>query len=379
MINKELVRSFVLRNRAPLLAGGALLLVIIIGLVVLFATHRSSTVVLCSGSTCSTSSPTPQPSSVADASPTPTPTPSLTSSKLSGAMVPVGSEALRPLAVMIENHPDARPQSGLGSADLVYEAIAEGGITRFMAVFGDPRVSVKVGPIRSARTYYVDFATELGAFYAHVGGNADALDELKSDGRIYNLDEFSVGEPTFAREFNRNVALEHTMYSTTDKLWNYATSNKNTPSTADYQSWQFAADPPASSLPQSQKVTINFSSSQFQVTWNYDPTTNSYSRVMAGQPHIDVDTNKQITAKNIILETVAKKPTTTRINEQGWIYTLTGSGSAVVINNGHATPVTWKKSGTDRTRYYTTDGKEVTLTEGTTWVEIVHTDIPTTY
>src|SRR3990167_951299 len=135
-------------------------------------------------------------------------------------------EKRRPLAVMIENHADARPQSGLTSADIVYEAVAEGGITRFMAIFYCNLSDTQVGPVRSARTYFLDWLSEYDALYAHVGGAntpgpADALSQIIKYG-IKDLNQFSIGFPTFWRDYQRlghPVATEHTMYSTTQKLW----------------------------------------------------------------------------------------------------------------------------------------------------------------
>jgi hypothetical protein len=304
---------------------------------------------------------------------TPTPTPKTVAALLDGTQVASGAENVHPLAVMIENHPDARPQSGLAQASLVYEAIAEGGITRFMAVFRDPRQAVKVGPVRSARTYYVDFATELNAFYAHVGGNMDALDQIRNTG-VLDLDQFSLGTAAYHREPQAGLALEHTMYSSTELLWNYATSQNKWSQTGNFSPWIFQTDGAKDKRPTTESVHINFSSADFKVDWNYDPTTNFYTRTMAGQVHKDASTGAAITAKNIVLETVQRQPTITRINENGWIYTLTGTGKATVYENGVAIPATWKKDGTTRTRYYDTNGKEISFMAGTTWVEIIHPD-----
>src|SRR3989338_104010 len=144
---------------------------------------------------------------------------------------------LRPLAVVIENHTEARPQSGLSSADIIYEAVAEGGITRFMGVFYCNLSDVQVGPVRSARTFFLDWASEYDPLYAHVGGAnctggpgapgcqngapADALGQIIKYG-IKSLNQFGVGFPTYWRDYQRlgrPVATEHTMYSTTKKLW----------------------------------------------------------------------------------------------------------------------------------------------------------------
>lgn len=356
--------------------GGVIFLGIVSATVYAYIQHRD-TVTTCTGPNCTTITTDDGKVISVTASPSPSPTPTLLPSKLNGAMVAEGSEALRPLAVMIENHPDARPQSGLSKASVVYEAIAEGGITRFMAVFGDARTSVRVGPVRSARPYFVDFATEYKAFYAHVGGNANALDQIKATG-VYDLDQFGLGEPTYKRDFSRNVATEHTMYSTTDKLWDAATVKRGWGTNAEYDSWNFADDVAASVRPVTQTVTVNFSTPSFLVDWQYNPTTNSYARVMGGKPHVDAIDNQQITVKNIVLQTVTRTPLTTRINEHGWLMQLTGSGKALVIQNGKATEATWKKTGTGRTRYYNAAGDEIPLIRGQTWISMVHPDTTVT-
>ena len=319
---------------------------------------------------CSNTVATTQPTATPTATPTPTPIP-LVARKLDGVLVPTGTEDIRPLAVMIENHPDARPQSGLSKANLVYEAIAEGGITRFMAVFANPQTSVRVGPVRSARTYFLDFATELNAFYAHVGGNIDALDQISQKGGVGNLDEFSVGSPTYARDPSRNVAIEHTMYSTTDALWQYAMKKGMSP-TSQYTGWSFTDPAPTADRGSAQSAHIVFSSASYTVDWKYNLATNLYERSLAGSPHLDAIDTTQITASNIVLQTVVTTHITTRIGEDGWRFTLTGSGKGTLLQNGIATPITWKKSGTDRTIYTTADGKEVQFVRGTTWVELVH-------
>jgi hypothetical protein len=98
---------------------------------------------------------------------------------LSGRMVEKEKTTRKPIAVVVENHPDARPQSGLNDAALVFETFAEGGITRFLAVFQENDVA-NIGPVRSARPYFVEWATSLKALFAHVGGNIDALDLISS-------------------------------------------------------------------------------------------------------------------------------------------------------------------------------------------------------
>jgi hypothetical protein len=191
-------------------------------------------------------------------------------------------EKHRPLGVMIENSKDARPQSGISSADVVYEAVAEGGITRFMAVFYCGRNfelnDIQVGPVRSARTYFLDWLSEYDALYAHVGGAntpgpANALGQI-IDYKIKDLNQFSIGFPTFWRDYQRlgrAVATEHTMYSTTKKLWDVG--DKKGWGVADaagvrwdkgFIPWKFKDD--AAGGTEAKNITVNFWATQGQTT-----------------------------------------------------------------------------------------------------------------
>ncbi|HSI20272.1 MAG TPA: DUF3048 domain-containing protein, partial [Verrucomicrobiae bacterium] len=299
--------------------------------------------------------------------------------KLDGAMVEPGQENIRPLGIMIENHPEARPQAGLAEADWVYEAIAEGGITRFLALYADANTKdVRVGPVRSVRTYYLDYAREYNAFLAHVGGNSDALASIQANGGITDLDQFAIGEPTFKRDFSRNVSTEHTMFSSTGKLWNHITSKKYEQA-GGYEPLLFTDEAPEASRGAAQNVSIDFSSASFGVKWAFDPKTNTYARAMAGLAHKDADTGEVITTKNIVLQTVQSVQVTSSGGKVVGKFTLTGSGKVVVLNNGIATVGTWKRSGNERTRYYNADGSEMKLVRGNTWVEVVHPDTVISY
>jgi hypothetical protein len=301
-----------------------------------------------------------------------TPTPALVPADLDGTRVEAEKASLHPLAVMIENHPEARPQFGLSQAAGVIEAQAEGGITRFMALYRDPSAPVRVGPIRSARPYFVDIATEYNAFYAHVGGNDTALQQIRNTG-VLDLNQFSIGEPVFKRDYSRGVATEHTMYSNTQSLWEFATQRNRWSSTGEYPVWKFQDDADPSQRPPTQKVTVDVSDPLYRVAWEYDQASNSYRRTMAGIPHTDAATNAVITTKTIILQTVQRTPHVTRINEQGWLFTLNGSGNATVIQNGQVIPATWKKEN-GRTRFYHADGTEISLVRGGWWLHLIHPD-----
>ena len=311
---------------------------------------------------------------------TPVPTTAPVANLLNGLPGVPGTESTHPLAVMIENHPDARPQSGLGSADEVVEAIAEGGITRFMAVYAHPNQPVSVGPIRSARPYYVSFAQEVKAIYAHAGGSKDALDIL--NGYPYNLDGLVVGAPTFTRDFSRKVSLEHTLYSSTDKLWSVATANNHWPTVVQYPSLLFTDAAAAADRPAAQHVSVSVSEPLYAVSWEYDPGLNAYRRSMAGTPHIDLTTSKQITASTVVLQTVGRTPYTENysggVSKTVYYDDLTSGGKAVVIENGKAILGTWEVSN-GRTRYVDTSRAEIALVRGTLWIHLVHDDSAISY
>lgn len=303
-----------------------------------------------------------------------------------------------PLGVMIENHTDARPQSGLSGADVIYEAVAEGGITRFLAVFYCQDTGI-VGPVRSARTYFVDFASEYGDFplYAHVGGAnqpgpADALSQLTDYGWTnYNdLNQFSIGFPTFVRDENRlghEVAFEHTMYSSVDKLWDYAkTSRDLTNVDKDGNSWdknfvpyKFTDDTPSSQRPSAQAVHLEFwasAGSGYFVDWKYDPKSNYYLRSNGGTPHLDNNTKKQIAAKNVVVLLMQELNADDGYEDNvHLLYKDTGTGKAVVFKDGKRINGTWAKdSRTDRTIITDSSGNEIKFNRGLIWFEILPTD-----
>jgi hypothetical protein len=308
----------------------------------------------------------------------------------------------RPLGVMIENHVDARPQSGLSSADVVYEAVAEGGITRFLSVFYCQDAGL-VGPVRSARTYFVDFISEYGAspLYAHVGGAnqpgpADALGQISDYGWTnYNdLNQFSFIDLTFKRIEGRlktangdDVATEHTMYSTTTGLWDYAAKNRKlTNVDEDGKSWdakfvtyKFTDDLAASQRVKSQTMHLEFWQSagkDYFVDWAYNPKTNLYMRSVGGKPHLDKDNNKQIAAKNVVvLEMIEENANDGYVANDHLLYDDKGTGKAVVFKDGKRINGTWAKaSRTARTIITDASGQEIKFNRGLIWFEILPTD-----
>lgn len=304
----------------------------------------------------------------------------------------------RPLGVMVENHEESRPQSGLSRADIVYEAVAEGGITRFLAIFycGASAEEIQVGPVRSARTYYLDWISEYGDFplYAHVGGAnkpgpTDALGQIVQYGwNLYNdINQFSVGFPTFWRDYERlphPVATEHTMYSTADKLWKVAKERGLAYENEDGDRWdeKFVAwlFSDGNSSGQVSKISFPFweGYSEYQVTWNYDSPANNYKRDNGGQPHKDLNNDEQLQASNIVVMFTRERGP---INElKHMLYTTAGRGDALVFRNGEVVEATWSKaSRTTRTKFMDKLGKEVTFLRGPIWIEVVGIGTEVTY
>lgn len=299
-------------------------------------------------------------------------------------------EKRRPLAVMIENHIEARPQSGLSSADIVYETVAEGGITRFMAVFYCNYGDVQVGPVRSARTYFLDWASEYDPLYAHVGGAntpgpANALGQIEDYG-IKSLNQFGIGFPTYWRDYQRlghPVATEHTMYSSTDKLWAVGEKRgwgpkdeKGKAWNANFTPWKFndkglTTDKDVSAP----KIDASFWQSQtdYSVTWNYDASCNCYKRLNAGQPHTDLNTKQQLSPKNVVIQLQVESPA-----NDGYpgnvhrLYGNKGQGKALIFQNGKVIVGKWiKPTRLSREKFVDGAGKEIEFVPGQIWIETI--------
>jgi len=289
---------------------------------------------------------------------------------LNGELVDKANATRYPLAVVVENHPDARPQYGLSKASIIYEAITEGGITRYLAIFG-PHSADRIGPIRSARTFFVDWASEYRAYFTHAGGNMDALQLIPSS-PIYNED--LLGAASYAKRIPHDgVASEHTLYSDTESLYKLAQDRKY-PSSATLNQFTYKDDVTSTERATStqKSITIKFSSESYTVTWTYDPETNMYLRSLAGKPHIDKSTNEQLKTKVFVVQTVAMRQTLTDINETSYIFSDTGSGPVAIYQDGIKVDGKWKKSSQkERTRFYDSADKEIVFNRGTMWIEVV--------
>lgn len=305
-------------------------------------------------------------------------------------------EKHEPLGVMIENHLEARPQSGITYGDVVYEAVAEGGITRFLVVYYCQNADV-IGPVRSARTYFIDFLSEYGSFplYAHVGGAntsgpADALGQINDYGwQGYNdLNQFSIGFPVYVRDYDRlgrTVATEHTVYSSTTKLWDYAAKNRKITTEDEkgvrwdknYTPYTFKEDEKIDARPASQSISYNFwdGYGDYEVSWTYDKSTNTYLRNNGGKMHTDLNTKKQLSAKNVIV--LFMKESRANDGYEGnlhMLYGTKGTGNAKIFMDGKEIDGTWsKKNRTAHLFLKDKRGKDIELNKGKIWFSVVST------
>lgn len=300
------------------------------------------------------------------------PAPALVASVVNGVMVAPDVANQRVVAAMIENSPAARPQVGLTSADLVYEAVTEGGITRFMALF-QQSLPDKAGPIRSARSYFIDYLSEYDGMYVHEGGSPTALARISQ----YGIKDYAnPNDGTYHREPQPGVASEHTLFASITKIFQNGTAKRGWAKTNDVKPWLFKD--PAATATTTGPITINFSSSQFQVVWTQDLATNSYLRALGGVAHKDRVSGEQIRAKTIVVMTVSHSPNPPYAGtgkESEWTMATTGTGKASVFQDGTRIDGTWKKpSRLERTRFYDSAGQEITLNRGKIWVEVIPQD-----
>lgn len=317
-------------------------------------------------------------------------------------------EQQRPALIMIENHQDARPQSGISSADVVYEIVAEGGITRFMGVFycGAIASDGKVAPVRSARIYFVNLAAEYNRpIYVHVGGGNCSRDESTgqcvSDKRAFALEELvdlgwrrrggndfdttlDIGYPVLSRDYNRlgpdkTLATEHTMGGSLTQIWKAALKrgiigkdDDGSTWSGGFTQWKFKDPAPAGTLGSTTSISFDFweGYKDFTVRWEFDPTVGLYKRFTGGQPHTDLENNQQLSSSVVIIQFV-KGEGPLDANKH-MLYHVIGKGKALIFQDGQSTEGTWeKKDQSSRTLFKDKSGNEISFVRGQVWVEVV--------
>ncbi len=321
-----------------------------------------------------TPSPTPEPTPTPVPTPTPTPTPEPTPepvpAPLTGRLVSPAVAKRHAIAVMVDDHRDARPQSGFNDAAIVWHAPAEGGIPRYMLIFQD-RVPPSVGPVRSARQYDLAGAAEWKAVYAHVGGSPQALQTLRQQGRgqlVFDADQFRWGSTYFHRTTDRFAP--HNVYTSGKELRRLA-SRLGARDTAVKAAWRFGADKHLLLRPAGTTITVVYS--QNTITYRYDRKSNTYRRSVSGEKRqMDRGVDKPVAPKNVIVMTMSFGRLNDGSNKNRLEAQVIGRGTAWISTNGTTVKGTWRKrSMTDPTRFYDAAGKPVRLTVGQTFIQVM--------
>lgn len=262
-------------------------------------------------------------------------------------------------AIMIENGPEARPQSGLKDAGVVYEAVAEGGITRFIALYQESRPGL-IGPVRSVRPYYVEWASAYDPAVAHIGGSQRALSMIRSGNYGVDMDQF-FNASTYWRADDREAP--HDVYTTFDKLDSLRQSKGKTSSSFTTFS---RIDGKKSDAPNASSIDIDVSSGIFHVNYEYDAASNSYIRKQGGEGHVDREGGQIKPSVVIAIKVAMSIGMEDGYREQ---ISTTGTGQAYVFQNGTVTEGTWHRDGEKGPlRITAADGSEVKLVRGQTWI-----------
>jgi len=283
-------------------------------------------------------------------------------SPLTGTEVTSEDATTQPVTgIMIENSPDARPQSGLKDSGVVFEAIAEGGITRFLALYQEQKPAL-IGPVRSVRMYYVDWIAAFNASVAHIGGSAAALQEVRN-GSYRDIDQF-FNDGTYWRATDRYAP--HNVYTSFERL---DALNKAKGYTSSIFTGFTRKDSKPAETPSANNIDVTISGPLYNSSYTYNTTTNTYDRSQAGAPHTDRE-GGQISPRVVIVMKVTEQ----KVFEDGWreqINTI-GSGEAYIFQDGTVTEATWtKKSKADQITFTDSEGKDVPLARGQTWLTAV--------
>ena len=299
---------------------------------------------------------------VVEPKPEPEPEPVIYYSPLTGSEV--ADEAVTTQAVtgmMIENSPDARPQSGLKDSGVVFEAIAEGGITRFLVLYQEQKPQL-IGPVRSVRMYYVDWIAAFNASVGHIGGSAAALAEVRN-GNYRDIDQF-FNAGAYWRATDRYAP--HNVYTSFENIDALNTQKGYT--TSKFTGFLRKDSAPAE-VPTATSIDVTISSALYNSHYDYIAETNTYNRSQGGAPHLDREAG-QISPRVVVILKVQE----TTVLEDGYRESINviGSGGAVIFQDGTVQEVTWNKpSKTDQITFTDAEGNPVELARGQTWVTAV--------
>lgn len=284
----------------------------------------------------------------------------------------------RPLAVMIDNNVGYDIHAGLQDSYINYEIIVEGGYTRIMALFKDRDVSL-IGPVRSSRHYFLDYALESDAIYAHYGWSTFAENDIKTLG-VNNINGLTA-DSAYWRD--KKIAAPHNVFTSTETLYKYAESKNYDTKTDDWKLLNYSPDEINFKGPKKDKKTgevsddprivanslsLKYSNNQ-TTSYTYDSENKYYLRFMDGKQHLDKTTRQQLHYKNIIIEKVENYDLDSYGRQD---LETVGDGEGYYITNGYALPITWQKANRDsKTIYKYLDGSKVVVNDGNTFIQII--------
>ena len=304
---------------------------------------------------------------------------------LTGVETPTDQSAKRPVAIMLNNLKKALPQLGVSQADLIYEAPAEGGITRMMAVFQSLEGVSDLGSVRSARPYYVELAAGLDAIFIHAGGSDGAYAAIKKHS-VSNIDGVNgpYGGTMFWRDAARkkNAGYEHSLLTSAQRIESLLSGKLSKMRQTHEEGYglplTFTADgTPVGGSP-ARTITIRWSNYKTGV-FRYDPAAGIYLVEEYGAPYVDGNNNTQVAVTNVLFITTEVKNIPGDTDGRKDIR-LTGTGTGYFACGGQYIPIRWEKaSANDPFRYYTADGQTLSLGVGKSYVNVVDASYPLTF
>jgi hypothetical protein len=296
---------------------------------------------------------------------------------LTGLLVSPTAARQHPIAVMIDDHPAAIPQSGFNSAAIVWQAPAEGGVPRYMLIFQD-KIAGTIGPVRSARQYFIEWAAEWRAMYVHAGGSPGALATLRQSGNgslVWNAEDFR-WEGRYLWRIKTRFA-PHNVYTDGKHLRALAVVLK-VPDGPIRPNWTFRWQSIETDRPATGTVTVVYlqgSSEYERITYRYDPLTNRYLRFINGskRPQVDVANGKVVAPTNVVILRMhfgllgGPHPEKGRLEASD-----VGTGPAWISTGGITIKGTWSKASKGApTRLFGPDGRPVVLNAGQTFVQVM--------
>lgn len=294
----------------------------------------------------------------------------------------------RPIAVMIDNNVGNNSHSGLQESYLNYEIIVEGGLTRIMAIYKDKDISL-IGPVRSSRHYFLDYALESDCIYTHFGWSPYAQKDVKALG-VNNINGLYDSKPFWRVDY---LYAPHNVFTSTSKLYEYSTEKNYSIKTDNWQLLNYdteevllnkftekqtiinpetgkeeTVEKTDDNLLLAQKINMTYSRSQNR-NYVYDQINKVYLRYMNNAPHTDATTQQQLNYKNIIIQRVNNH----QLDSEGrQDLDTVGTGDGFYITNGYSLPIKWEKSTrSSKTKYTYLNGKELILNDGNTFIQIV--------